>query len=535
MKKVVLAVSLCLLFLLVGGTLHAGESWVKLLIHGHDNFSDGYNSISSYAAQAKSYGAQGVIMTDHYDLIPALPKGAESILSGLKKFSGYAQYATACDSASVSSGIPIYSGWEVSCHFNPNPKKKKKSEAHLLVIGDLATQSKTIDDNSSHYAGFKKKYQQIRIGGLPKVIEAGKSLGLTVAAHPSASMYSFDKKKATAQGIEFFNSGLNEKKDVNWMVQLLSKGQQPFVTAGCDSHYSAGLGSLPVIPYLLEHLGSETLDFANRRFTRHTLVWSNDLTPGTPFSSLKTAIGSGSTIATAYGNKVEMSPIPSNRVSNYEPTVKIRLYWPPEYNGRSSIPNTTPVQFWSNGKMVKEVFDRVIATNPYQLEYTPSSVKGRNWLFVYKPGSFVTSPIYWEDVWPPPPQVWTRFYSGTELVRLGNSKASNETSHDFVLPVASGINYSGKFNCSTIANEYRIGMILRGADIDNVLMLNGAKYILPNNTPQTNGQKFYVTINSKDVRQGVNEFTLISQWRDYADGERNYDDFEFQNIEVSSK
>lgn len=245
-----------IVFLLLLATA-SQAAWVKVLNHVHQTkypglYDDGYASEADVVAKAKELGYQAVVMTPHYraDAHKLAPKNYD--------------------------GIIVFDGAEIATYWG------KGLVSHLLVVGDFYG-DETVNQLANHYGTQQKLIDRLNELNL-----------LTVAAHPNliaivnqdllkGEPASFIFNVAEAKGLsgkEVFNDKEAYGRTMQDLVMDMNRGQNLFVTGGCDSH---GL----------------VVDLENNtRWTRTTWVWVDGAVTK---ESILNGMRQGQTYASQYG------------------------------------------------------------------------------------------------------------------------------------------------------------------------------------------------------------------------------------------
>ena len=200
------AKTVLVLFLIAVLSVSACAKWYSGIIHCHSTFSDGTRNPEAVIEKAIKAIVDFLCQTDHYEQIDKEKKIGSKIADDY----GFDNYQKRFN----SSRLVVLLGAEVTL------------SSHTLAIGDIKK-----DDIL-----MNAKTQQ-------EVIKRIRELGwLSIAAHPSSKKYLYDVNAADGiNGIEFFNDDTNGgyAKTRDFYLSMLKKGENVFVTAGCDSHYQA--------------------------------------------------------------------------------------------------------------------------------------------------------------------------------------------------------------------------------------------------------------------------------------------------------
>lgn len=221
-----------------------GARWYKVLIHSHcRDFSDGALSAAQVIKTAKKMGYAALIETDHYRSI--FEKGG----GNPEAFGKYRQAFTSQD------GIIVVPGAEIVT-----------VTAHILALGDIV-----YDEELLRLYGQRGVQQQV----LDRIAELGL---ISVAAHPSLreamnpkspgnyTDMTFDWENARGLGgVEMLNDKEFYSETVQRYVNGVLRGENWFVTAGCDQHGA-------VNPALDERWQRATWVWVEGAFTKQSLL-----------------------------------------------------------------------------------------------------------------------------------------------------------------------------------------------------------------------------------------------------------------------
>lgn len=324
-----------------------GASWYTGIIHAHSTFSDGDRTPGMLKNAAKGMGVQFLIVTDHVEQIDNKKKSLPRTDLLTDDF-GYEKYLK---DFSAPTPLICLAGTEITTI----------NGTHILAL----SHTKEVFE-----AKLSKTDQQQVITRLNELS------ALPVAAHPSIKKYFFKREKTQGiRGIEFFNDGADYQQTLKWYLELVAKGESPFVIAGCDSHSS------------LEPLAADP-----KRWLRKTMVFltNNELSA----ENIISAITAGRTCATngeAFTKLIGSTPQSTSVVWD-------KPFFGQEILLAKPLSKLRKIQIYRDGVLQKESAQPLVAgrTAYYYLWEDKNVTSGKHSYILEIEGCLITSPIWVE-------------------------------------------------------------------------------------------------------------------------------------------